>query len=130
MADTIQIRAGKKAGMPTLAVRELGYVTDEKALYIGTASGNVKLCDADLEGTVTTQGNDISTLKNTVQGHTNSIASLSGTVKAQGESLAGKLTATPAAAQGSLDAAAELAAVITAYNSLIAAMKASGLMTT
>lgn len=130
MADTIQIRAGKKAGMPTLAVRELGYVTDEKALYIGTANGNVKLCDADLEGTVTTQGSDISTLKNTVQGHTNSIASLSGTVKAQGESLAGKLTATPAAAQGSLDAAAELAAVITAYNSLIAAMKASGLMTT
>ena len=25
MADTIQIRAGKKAGMPTLAVRELGF---------------------------------------------------------------------------------------------------------
>lgn len=95
MADTIQIRAGKKAGMPTLAVRELGYVTDEKALYIGTANGNVKLCDADLEDTV----------KN-------------------------KLTATPVAAQGSLDAAAELAAVITAYNNLIAAMKASGMMAT
>lgn len=137
MADTIQIRAGYKANMPKLTDRELGYVRDERALYIGTATGNVKLCDADLEGTVTAQGNTIGGLQNTVQSHTNGIASLSSTVQGHGNAIgalngqmAGKLTATPAAAQGSLDAAADLAAVIAAYNNLIAAMKASGVMTT
>ena len=43
MADTILLRAGNKAHMPTLINREIGYCKDEKALYIGTPTGNVKL---------------------------------------------------------------------------------------
>lgn len=35
--------------MPTLAMRELVYCTDEKALYIGTAAGNVKLTPSPME---------------------------------------------------------------------------------
>lgn len=86
--------------MPTLAVRELVYCTDEKALYIGTAAGNVKLCDADLESAVNTINN----------------------------SMNGKLTASPVAAQAALATDANTSAIVTAVNNLIAAMKASGVM--
>lgn len=116
MADTIQIRAGNKANMPKLADRELGYVRDEKALYIGTAGGNVKLCDADLEGTV-------SALGSTVTEH--------GTrLYAQQQALEGKLTADKVAAQADMAATADLTAVIAGFNNLIAAMKSSGVMNT
>lgn len=49
MADTIQVRAGNKANMPVLADRELAYVKDEKALYVGTPEGNVKILWGDIE---------------------------------------------------------------------------------
>ena len=86
MADTIQIKAGKKGdreAMPALADRELAYEQDEKALYIGTPDGNVKLC-----------------------------------------------TAQKVAAQAELAAEADLPAVISSINNLIAAMKNSGVMNT
>lgn len=89
MADNIYLRAGKKASMPELASREIAYVTDEEALYVGTPDGNVKV---------------------------------------NGKELAKKLEATPAAAQAELDLEAEAATIANAFNSLIAAMKASGLM--
>ena len=41
MADSVKIRAGSKENMPKLPDRELGWVRDEKELYIGTPSGNV-----------------------------------------------------------------------------------------
>ena len=50
MADLIKIKSGAKGNretMPKLETGELGYETDEKALYIGTASGNVRLCGVD-----------------------------------------------------------------------------------
>lgn len=43
MKDKILIRAGNKIGMPRLDNRELGYCKDEKSMYIGTPTGNVKL---------------------------------------------------------------------------------------
>lgn len=43
MADLIKIKGGTGA-VPTLQDRELAYSRDEQALYIGTASGNVRLC--------------------------------------------------------------------------------------
>ena len=49
MSDLIRIKGGSGA-VPELQSRELGYKQDEKALYIGTESGNAKLCavgDAD-----------------------------------------------------------------------------------
>lgn len=51
-----------------------------------------------------------------------------GNVKVNGKELAKKLEATPAAAQAELDLEADAAAVVSAFNSLIAAMKESGLM--
>ena len=91
MADKIQIRAGKKENMPLLTDRELGYVRDEKSLYIGTPSGNVDL---------------LAELKET------------------------KLTATKVAAQDTVDEYADVATIAAAFNSLIAAMKSSGVMNT
>ena len=47
MADTILLKGGKKANMPTLSAREIACATDEKALYIGINGTNVRLCGAD-----------------------------------------------------------------------------------
>ena len=46
MADLIAIKGGS-GDVPTLQNRELAYRKDEKALYIGTESGNVRLCGAE-----------------------------------------------------------------------------------
>ena len=43
MADKIKLRAGSKAKIPILSEREIGYCTDENALYIGTPEGNKKV---------------------------------------------------------------------------------------
>lgn len=98
MADKIQIRAGNKAGMPTLTDRELAYVRDENALYIGTPSGN-KDIHAELKTAVSELQKD-------------------------------KLTATKVAAQPAIAEDADAATIAAAVNSLIAAMKASGVMNT
>ena len=55
MANVMRIKYGElgnRSEMPKLQFEkdkgcELGYRTDEKALYIGTANGNVRLCGAD-----------------------------------------------------------------------------------
>lgn len=109
MADTIQIRAGAKANMPTLSVREIAYVTDEDggALYIGTATGNKKLCTV---GTIRTLEN--------MSHHLNEMET----------SLEGKLTASQMPVQSALDSAAEAAAIVTAFNTLLEALKAAGMM--
>lgn len=80
MADMILLRAGKKAGMPTLLDREIAYVRDEKTLYVGTQEGNVRIGAEKVE--------PLPVLEDT----------------------------------------ADLAAVISAYNGLIAALKKSGVM--
>lgn len=82
MAGSIRLRAGLLAGMPPLADREPAYVRDQRALYIGTPEGNVRL------------------------------------------------TAPPAAAVSALAADADTAAVIAAYNALLSALQAAGLMET
>lgn len=82
MADTILLKGGKKANMPTLQDREMGVVKDEKALYVGINGVNVRMCGAD-----------------------DKIAALD-----------------------EIPADSALSAVVTAHNSLIAALKASGLM--
>ena len=48
MADLIKIKGGN-GNVPALQDRELAFAKDEKALYIGTDSGNIKLCDAEQE---------------------------------------------------------------------------------
>ena len=101
MADKIQIRAGNKAGMPTLTDRELAYVRDENALYIGTPDGNKNLSGETKQALLELQ-----------------------------TALNGKLTATAVEAQTELAADADLAAAVSAINALIAAMKSSGVMNT
>ncbi len=46
MADLILIKGGNGT-VPHLEEREPAYSKDEKALYIGTESGNVRLCGKD-----------------------------------------------------------------------------------
>ena len=177
MADNIYLRAGRKAGMPNLADREPAFVRDEKALYIGTSAGNLKLCEAgtidkvaeleeslavlgetveelegtgtsqgdtlnglrteldELKGTVTGQGETLTGLSETQQSHTETLGTHTETLQTHTESLealqtelAGKLSATAAEALTELTGEEELAAVISAYNSLIAALKACGIM--
>ena len=104
MNDTIQLRAGNKENMPTLADREPAYVRDEKALYVGTPAGNVKITGPveervkDLEETVQTLSEE-------------------------------KLTAYKAASVTELSSDSELASVIETVNGLISALKESGIMT-
>lgn len=109
MADSLQIRGGRKEKMPNLMIRELVYCTDEQALYIGTAEGNVKLCSAVLERIVAT--------------HNANIVSLT-------QRLEDKLTASKVTAQAQVASDASTAAIATAFNNLIAAMKDSGVMKT
>lgn len=123
MADKIQIRAGNKSGMPTLTDREPAYVRDEKALYVGTPEGNVKVCSAETEQTVVEHGITISAHESTIQYHGTAIS-------AQQTILNGKLTASAVNAQAELAADADLATAVAAFNALIAAMKSSGVMKT
>lgn len=58
MADLITIKGGTGT-VPTLQDREIAYSKDEKALYIGTSNGNVKLCGADDIGALHTLVNNI-----------------------------------------------------------------------
>lgn len=108
MADTIQIKGGKREGMPPLAERELAYASDEKALYIGTDKGNQKLCSADTEQKVANYGARFADID---------------------LELGARLTAKKVVSLAELGAGVDLATVIAAYNSLIAALKASGVMT-
>jgi hypothetical protein len=43
MSNLIKVKRGTKSSLPTLNVGELGFCSDTNELYIGTASGNVKL---------------------------------------------------------------------------------------
>ena len=101
MADKILLRAGGRANIPKLDNREIGYVTDEKALYVGTPTGNVKVASAFTEDRMDALEDD----------------------------MAGKLTAIQAAAVPTLAGDADAAAIAAAFNSLLASLKASGMMT-
>lgn len=104
MADTLLIYAGKEDTMPVLPYRQLGYCYDSKKLYIGGSSedGNV------LIGSVV-WGEEINTLK---------------------EDMVGKLTANKVVSIAEIASDADIAAVITTFNSLIGSLKTAGIMTT
>ena len=98
--DIQQQYRGLKNKMPTLLDGQLGYCTDAKELYIGSGNGNVLVGAAAFK-------EDIS---------------------ANTQALGEKLTATKTAAVDTLAEAATQADIITAFNSLIANLKASGVM--
>ena len=100
MADLIQVKRGDTTGVSFLADGELAYSREEKALYIG-------------------------------DGGRRNQKLCSAETAAKIEALESeKLTATAAEAQTSLEDTTELAGVITAFNALLEALKASGLMKT
>ena len=43
MSNTIQIRRGLQAGLPTLAAGQFGFTTDEKRMYIGDGTTNFEM---------------------------------------------------------------------------------------
>lgn len=87
MADKIQIRAGNKSGMPTLTDRELAYVRDENALYIGTPSGNKDL-NGELKQAVIELQETVGTHGNTITQHGNTIAQQGNAIKANADAIA------------------------------------------
>ena len=150
MADTIKIRAGNKANMPTLADREIAYVRDEEALYVGTPGGNKKVsANAEavenrvkaLEDAQKTQQEKLTALETTQQTQAETLVDHAAKVElyrnqvvqirnALVQQLDTKLTATPMEAMNALDEGADMASVVNAINSLITAMKNSGVMST
>ena len=136
MADTLQLRAGRKRNMPTLADRELAYVRDEEALYVGTPEGNVKI-GAKLEQAIEEMSTKAEAMELVMQGHDDTLSDIQEEMQTQGETLTkmqddidGKLTANAATAQANIATDAELPAVIASINNLIAALKDSGIMKT
>ena len=107
MADNIFLKSGNKAGMPALPDRMPAFVRDEKALYIGTPDGNLKLCSAETEGKVKALEKRVLTME---------------------ESMDNKLSAIAAEAVADVASDAEAAESAAKVNEIISAMKASGLM--
>ena len=116
--DKIQIYAGKKANIPTLLYRELGYCTDTQELYIGTGTSNV------LIGAVT-WGADINTLRTNNSRLADGIEMLNDQVAVL-ESI--KLTANQAGYVDSLSSGATLTDVITTVNTILSKLQAAGIM--
>ena len=54
--------------MPTLPENELGYQTEEKALYIGTSNDNVRLCGAGDPEVVKKCAKEVENLQEAVKG--------------------------------------------------------------
>lgn len=144
MADTIQLRAGNKNSMPVLLDREIAYVRDEKALYVGTPTGNEKI-GAALENAVASLESAMNTAIETfdgemdivlgkttaLEGRATSLEGRANALEGRAAALEGRATALEgrkAAAVAPLATDAQLATVITTVNSLIASLKACGLM--
>lgn len=66
MADLIRIKGGS-GNVPTLQDRELAYSKVEKALYIGTENGNVRLCSAEDVTEINAEINNINTEINNIK---------------------------------------------------------------
>lgn len=108
MADTIQLRAGDRKGMPELLDREIVFVRDEEAIYVGTPGAPVKI-GRKLEA-------EIEQMKS-------ALATQQTAIEAQAEH---QMSAMDALQPLASDATVE--DVVTAFNGLIDAMKLSGLM--
>lgn len=60
MADSIKFKRGAKAKLPKLDYGEPAFVSDEKELYIGTESGNIKLTSRSEIEDLETKNNELS----------------------------------------------------------------------
>lgn len=107
MADNIQFYRGLEAKLPTLRPGQPGYCKDTKRLYIGSDNDNVLVADNVRLVKVDTLETDVTQLE---------------------QDMLTKLTASAVAAQDALAGGATLEDVTAKVNALIAAMKASGVM--
>lgn len=61
MANTLQIRHGNKADLPTLSLGEFGFVSDMDEIFIGNGASNIQLLTEDwLTTSVGDPGSDTS----------------------------------------------------------------------
>lgn len=141
MADNISIRGGDKEGMPDLRDRELAFVRDEEALYIGTPDGNLKLCSAEMEGKVNSleeasasHSEDIERIDEELSGIDETLGAVGEAMESIGEEMDSlskdKLSASAAASVSAVAVDAEAADIAAKVNELISALKASGIMST
>lgn len=108
MADTIQLRAGDRKGMPELLDREIVFVRDEEAIYVGTPDGPVKV-GRKLEEALVQINSALATQQAEIE-----------------EQAKNQMSAMEALQPLASDATVE--DVVAAFNGLIDAMKLSGLM--
>lgn len=110
MADKILLYHGPKAELPELLPNEPGFCTDTFELLVGTSEQGNKLVGSVVWG--------------------ESINTLSTSLKSLEDSLDSKLTASRAESVGTLAAEATTADLVTAFNDLVAKLKAAGIMKT
>lgn len=118
-----------------LMANHLRYIQEQlEYTLVNLDSGNIVSIDTD---ETQLEGSTMEGLTKTVSSLSQTVGGLSSTVSNHGRSISDiqnkmpdKLTASPAAAQATLEAEADQAAVIAAWNGLVAAMQTAGLMDT
>lgn len=133
--DIQQQYRGLKNKMPTLLGGQLGYCTDSKELYIGSGNGNVLVGAAAFKTHLEENSEQLSSQLKAIENNAAAIVTNAGNITANAQSIAAntqaideKLTASKTAAVDTLAETATQADIITAFNSLIANLKASGVM--
>lgn len=58
MGDLLKLKRGLKENLPTLAVGEPAFVTDEKDIYIGTVDGNISISNVAIVNNLKKELND------------------------------------------------------------------------
>lgn len=92
MADLIAIKSGAlgdRSTMPNLNKDELGFRTDEKALYIGTDNGNVRLCGAEDLVKLNNLSTTVGAISATVNGQSTTISTLNSKINEQSTTING-----------------------------------------
>ena len=133
--DTQQQYRGLKSKMPTLLDGQLGYCTDAKELYIGSGNGNMLVGAAAFKTQLEENSQQLSSQLKAIDDNAAAIVTNVGNISANAQSIVAntqaigeKLTASKTAAVDALAETATQADIITAFNSLIANLKASGVM--
>lgn len=95
MADLITIKSGAlgdRQAMPKLSTDELGYCTDEEALYIGAESENKRLCGAKDVGNINTRLDALSATITSILAQISSINEQLGDIPSQISNINSQIT--------------------------------------
>lgn len=124
MSGSIRLYGGSRAAMPRLAERAPGWCVDTQELYIGTGTGNLLLASGRsargaFDRLTLTPGAALENGQMGVDGAGRPVFVQNGSARP----LAFRANGVPA-----LEASADLAAVISAFNGLLEALKAGNVM--